>query len=84
MIASLLLGLIATASQAGQPAPAPAPAPSPPAADKPICRREVPTGSNFARRVCHTKAQWASIDGANQRGAESALENRRANSPSLN
>jgi len=80
MIASLLLGLIATASQAAQPAPAP----SPPAADKPICRREVPTGSNFARRVCHTKAEWASIDGANQRGAESALQNRRANSPSLN
>lgn len=35
-------------------------------AEKPICRSETPTGSRFAKKVCHTRAEWnaMSADGA--------------------
>jgi len=33
-----------------------------PAKDKPVCRREEETGSVVAKRVCHTKAEWAAMD----------------------
>jgi hypothetical protein len=78
MIAMLFAALVAVPLQA---APGPAPSPSPATADRPICRREVPTGSNFAKKVCHTRADWAAIDDANARNAGSALDNRRSNRP---
>ena len=65
----IVLALIATATQTPDPARTPA-------ADKPICRRELPIGSYLPVRTCHTKAQWAQIDEANGRAASDA---RRAN-----
>ncbi|MES1974328.1 MAG: hypothetical protein V4472_17870 [Pseudomonadota bacterium] len=29
-----------------------------------ICRQEAPTGSHFAKRICHTEAQWTAIHAA--------------------
>jgi hypothetical protein len=46
------------------PGPALAAAPSPPPkgdADKVTCRKEAETGSRFARKRCHTGAQWAEM-----------------------
>lgn len=54
-------------------APAPQAAPTP--AAKPICRREAPLGSIMPVRTCHTRAEWAAIDGANN---DAASEIRRA------
>ena len=48
--------------------------------DKPICRRQPVTGSNFAKRECHTKAEWAEINARDQENAARALDNRRAGS----
>ena len=48
--------------------------------DKPICRRQAVTGSNFAKRECHTKAEWAEIHARDQENAARALDNRRAGS----
>ena len=48
--------------------------------DKPICRRQAVTGSNFAKRECHTKAEWAEIHARDAANAERALDNRRAGS----
>jgi hypothetical protein len=33
-----------------------------PAKEKLVCRREEETGSVVAKRVCHTKAEWAAMD----------------------
>jgi hypothetical protein len=44
--------------------------------EKPICRREVPLGSNMTRKICHTKAEWAQIDAANAGNSERALSQR--------
>ena len=32
--------------------------------DKLVCHRETETGSNFPKKVCHTKAEWAAINDA--------------------
>lgn len=71
MIVSLAITLLV----AGQTSPGPTPtqAVAAPVVEKPICRRETPTGSNFSRNVCHTKAEWAAINGENAR----ALQGRR-------
>jgi hypothetical protein len=34
--------------------------------EKKICRREASTGSILPARICHTAAEWAQIDQANQ------------------
>ncbi|WP_294324900.1 hypothetical protein [uncultured Sphingomonas sp.] len=66
----LITLLLAAAVQA-------APTPSlPPATEKPICRREIPMGSNMMRKVCHTRAEWARIDGENASASEQALRQR--------
>jgi hypothetical protein len=46
--------------------------------DKPVCRRLPVTGSNFAKRECHTKAEWAAIHARDEENASRALSNRRA------
>jgi hypothetical protein len=69
-----LLAAMALEAQAGsaQPAPAtsqaaPAVAPKAAAAANPItCRSEIETGSNFHKRICHTKTEWAQIEAADQ------------------
>ncbi|MDV3456240.1 hypothetical protein RZN05_04535 [Sphingomonas sp. HF-S4] len=45
---------------------APSPAEPKPAKEKMICRSQVATGSFMTKRVCHTKAEWARINGANE------------------
>lgn len=52
-----------------------------PKEEKQICRRLAVTGSNFGKRECHTKAEWAQINAANEANAERALEKRRASAP---
>ena len=39
-----------------------------PPAEKKICRRSTPTGSNLPRSVCRTKAEWAASDEAKRKG----------------
>lgn len=41
-----------------------------PKVDKPVCRRETPTGSNFSVKVCHTVADWRVIDQQNGANTE--------------
>lgn len=76
-VASLIL--FATPALADQPVQQP----GAPAAEKKLCRSISTIGSNMRKRVCHTKAEWAQIDGYNDSSAESALEHRR-NSRGLN
>ena len=40
------------------------------AKEKPICRREVATGSIMPKRTCHTKSEWVAIDQQNQNAAD--------------
>ena len=57
------------AAQAATPAPAAQPTPAP--AERKICRSESVTGSIMpARRVCHTRAEWAAFDAASGRGVD--------------
>jgi hypothetical protein len=42
---------------------------NPPKKERRICRESEPTGSRLTTRVCHTKAEWAEIDKANQETA---------------
>jgi predicted transglutaminase-like cysteine proteinase len=41
-----------------------------PVREKKICRRQEVTGSMFPKLTCHTAAEWAQIDAANQQGVE--------------
>ena len=43
---------------------------------KKTCRREETTGSMFAKRVCHTHAEWDAIDAVRRRAAEDAINAR--------
>jgi hypothetical protein len=80
---SLLALLVVAAPAVAQQAPAPqaaVPTTEQAKEDKPICRRQAVTGSNFAKRECHTKAEWAEIRARDAANAERALDNRRAGS----
>jgi predicted secreted protein len=48
--------------------------------NKRICRSEVPTGSMMSKSVCHTRAEWQSIDEQNQAATDQAIRSRRTNS----
>ena len=52
--------------------------PAAPEKEKKTCRREEVTGSIMQPRVCHTKAEWAAIDQANQRSADGFASSRRS------
>lgn len=78
-LAMIPLVLFATPALADQPSTQSAP----PAAEKKLCRSIATIGSNMRKRVCHTKSEWAQIDGTNGSNAESAIEHRR-NSGGLN
>lgn len=67
-----LLALLALAAPAAAQDAQPAP-------EKKICRRSGPaTGSIMpARPVCHTKAEWASIDAANRKSTDSLIDRAR-------
>lgn len=51
-----------------------------PVKEKKICRRQEITGSMLGTSICHTAAQWASIDEQNSQNAE-ALRNRSSQRP---
>lgn len=72
-LVSFALIAIATPAAAQQEAPAT----SKPAAEKKVCRPIQTTGSMMAKRVCHSKAEWASIDATNGQNADRALSQRR-------
>lgn len=56
LLASVLVGLAASAG-AQEAAPPAAPA-APAAAEKPICHMVVSVGSNLRKRVCKTRVEW--------------------------
>ena len=60
----LLVALLAFAD------PAPAAPAAPPVKEKKICRTEVATGSIMPKRICHTDADWKSIDDDNASNAD--------------
>ena len=39
------------------------------AGDEMVCKRQAKTGTRFASKICHTRAQWAEITEANKRAA---------------
>ncbi|MGP7795878.1 hypothetical protein [Sphingomonas sp. CLY1604] len=41
-----------------------------PKKEKKVCRQTNPTGSRFKVSECHTEAEWAEIDAANQSSAD--------------
>lgn len=67
MILTALLLLAAQSADADA-----ASAPAKPAVDpnRRICRREMVTGSNMSRAVCHTRAEWDAIARSNSDAAE--------------
>jgi hypothetical protein len=44
-----------------------APSPEP---EKQSCRREVVTGSNLSKRICHSKDEWKALDQARRAAAD--------------
>ena len=74
MMFAMLALVAAPAPLAAQSAPTPASAVSakPDPMQKRVCRSDTATGSHFSKRTCHTKAEWAEIDGVNRRSAPSA------------
>ncbi|WP_213982266.1 hypothetical protein [Sphingomonas sp. dw_22] len=73
-----LIALLTFAAPALAQQQAPTQAAEQPKDDKQVCRRIPVTGSNFGKRECHTKAEWAQIHAADQENAARALDNRRA------
>lgn len=92
-VACLSLAAITPAGAQDAPQPAATPAPTqqpapaaPPAAEKRVCRRPPVTGSILiARPVCHTRAEWAQINGTTGDDALRALDIQRTmNAPTAN
>ncbi|MBA2935101.1 hypothetical protein HZF05_13450 [Sphingomonas sp. CGMCC 1.13654] len=55
------------AQDAAPAAPTAAPAPpAKPVKEKKVCRSEAVLGSNLPNVTCHTKGEWAAIDGQNR------------------
>ncbi|MEO5939006.1 MAG: hypothetical protein ABIQ43_08350 [Sphingomonas sp.] len=50
--------------------------------NKKTCRSQESTGSLFSKRICHTAAEWASIDERNRQDASNFDDDRR-NKPNL-
>jgi ABC-type uncharacterized transport system auxiliary subunit len=44
-----------------------------------VCRSERVLGSNMPVRTCHTAAEWAALDGANQENSEQIARDIRQN-----
>ena len=66
-LVALCLALATMALLATSPALAKEKKPADP--NKKACRSEIPTGSRMSTRLCHTLAEWAAIDTANETGA---------------
>ena len=43
---------------------------------KPVCRSDTATGSHFAKRICHTKADWKAMDAERERVGRAANDSR--------
>ncbi len=53
-----------------------------PTADKQICRREQTTGTILpGKKICKSKEEWLSIDGANAKAVENSKRGRSASLP---
>ena len=76
-IAALASLVASSAAIAQDAASAPVTAPTP-AAEKKICRSEVPLGSIRTKRTCLTKSQWAALHAQNGASAERAIESVRS------
>ena len=62
MLSMILMGLALDAAPVqGKPAPA---------ADKKVCRSQVATGSVMGHKVCHSRTEWAAIDGNDKRNRD--------------
>jgi hypothetical protein len=68
MIVTLLFALTAAAQAA--PAADATQSAAPPAKEKRVCRSVGLTGTNLRKRECHTEAEWAEINLANERNAK--------------
>jgi hypothetical protein len=81
MMVAVLLGMSsggAAVAQEGSPNTS-ADRPAQEAPEKKVCRRMQVTGTILAgKRTCHTKAEWAQIDSANQDAVEQARRARGA------
>jgi hypothetical protein len=59
--------IVLAAALQGMPVSAAQTPPATTAVDKrKVCRSNVPTGSHFAKRICHTKADWRAVDAENE------------------
>lgn len=59
--------MIATMALAAETPPPPPPVPNSDPMQQTVCRKQLETGSLVrSKKTCHTKAQWAYIDDANQ------------------
>lgn len=83
-VASVLVGLSIAAVSPGvvfaQDLTDPPAQPAKPVKEKKICRRQEITGSLLGASICHTAAQWASVDEQNSQNAQ-ALRNRTSQPP---
>lgn len=80
---SLVLGSIGLSLTVAAPVAAQAMPTADAAKEKKICRRQEVTGSFIgSKAVCHTKAEWASIDEANSNAASDSLRRQRETRPS--
>ena len=71
MIQRVVIALAATAALAGI---AQAKDRKPADPNKQVCHADVPTGSRFPVRTCHTAAEWSAINDGNERAARVTLD----------
>ena len=78
LLASIAVLCLASPAALAEPATTTPPSSGPVAAkpEKKICRAAVGTGTIMARRVCHTRAEWAQIDGQGSASAQQQLDER--------
>lgn len=70
LAASLLLASIAISAETPPP-----PAPNADPMQQTVCRRQLETGSLVrSKKTCHSRAQWAYIDDANQDAARKLVD----------
>jgi len=55
-------------------------APAKPAVEKKICKSEIPTGSIMPKRICHTRDEWAQIEGRSRSDLDRARDSDRSRS----
>ncbi|HEX8527550.1 hypothetical protein [Allosphingosinicella sp.] len=69
MRAFILMAAVAVMATGAASAADPVGAPGANSRDERVCRQRAKTGTRFATRVCHTRAQWERITEENRRAA---------------